>query len=219
MKKLLLILTLPLLLMANRCTTDTEEVENNCNTVGLVVDMTGLDGCGLMIQLEDGKRLEVVNMPEGESLHAGDEVMFDYEPADGMSICMSGEMVNITCYKVVNKAEATCPSFEFINIDSNLLESAPDFQLYGWRTEKTTLMLDIGYSGCDRDRNFSLNVSQAQMRSMPPQNVAVLSFTPQMCEAYFRDTLCFEMSELGMETILLLHHGDSIDRVRYEPTP
>lgn len=219
MKKFLILFLFPSFLLANKCSTEPSEYKESCTSSGVVVDMTGLDGCGLMIQLEDGKKLEVVGMPKGVALNAGDSVVFDYEPAEGMSICMAGEMVNITCYNVVSNGASKCSSFSFTNIDSSLLDTLPDYQVYGWRTEGTSLLLDIGYSGCDRDRGFQLFVSNAQMRSMPPQNVAVLSFTPQMCEAYFRDTLCFEMNKLGMETVLLLHHGDSIDRVRYEPTP
>jgi hypothetical protein len=92
-----------------------------------------------------------------------------------------------------------------------------DFKLNNYRTEGTNLFLDISYSGCSIDRDFELIVSNAQMRSMPPQNTAVLSFEAQACEAYFTNTICFDMKELGMETVLLLQVGDSIERVHYKP--
>ncbi len=65
----------------------------------LIVDYSGLDGCGWIIQLKSGERLEPVNLHQ-----------FDIEPADSlpvnltyveikdmMSICMVGKIVHISC--------------------------------------------------------------------------------------------------------------------------
>ena len=62
-------------------------------------DSTGLDGCGYIIELEDGTRLEPINL-----------ATFDFQPKDWQklrvtyevvansgSICMVGELVEITC--------------------------------------------------------------------------------------------------------------------------
>lgn len=61
-------------------------------------DMTGLDGCGMMIELEDGKRLEYINLNDFEiTPEDGKQIWVTYENYDGMSICMAGQMVKITC--------------------------------------------------------------------------------------------------------------------------
>ncbi len=65
----------------------------------LILDYSGLDGCGWIILLETGERLEPVNLHQ-----------FDIEPADSlpvnltyveikdmMSICMVGKIVHISC--------------------------------------------------------------------------------------------------------------------------
>ncbi len=65
----------------------------------LIVDYSGLDGCGWIILLSTGERLEPVNLDQ-----------FDIEPADSlpvnltyavikdmMSICMVGKIVQINC--------------------------------------------------------------------------------------------------------------------------
>lgn len=62
-------------------------------------DATGLDGCGYMLELEDGTKLEPINLET-----------FDFQPKDGQklritydivtgggSICMVGDQVEITC--------------------------------------------------------------------------------------------------------------------------
>lgn len=217
----MIIICLPLILMANKCNNEDAEEAGSCITKGKVVDMTGMDGCGLMIELEDGKKLQVTVLPEGMELVAGQHIRFDYEKAEGMGICMMGEMVKISCLEVIEseteQSSETCTAFNFGDVDSAKISSAPYFKVYGYRTAGTLLYMDIGYSGCNRDRDFQLEVSKLQMRSMPPQNNAVLLFEDQACEAFFRDTLCFEMKELGMETILLFHQNDSTERIRYQP--
>lgn len=61
-------------------------------------DLAGLDGCGYVLELEDGTRLEPLNLNE-----------FDFTPKDGVklrvtykeepsgSICMVGPSVRIEC--------------------------------------------------------------------------------------------------------------------------
>ncbi|MGB0177626.1 MAG: Kazal-type serine protease inhibitor domain-containing protein [Owenweeksia sp.] len=67
---------------------------------GKVVDMTGLDGCGKMIELPDGSMLEVVKLPTGFNLITGQKVEFDYtERTDMGSICMAGKLVEIKCIR------------------------------------------------------------------------------------------------------------------------
>ena len=63
-----------------------------------MLDLAGLDGCGFVLELEDGTRLEPLNLNE-----------FDFTPKDGLklrvsyneepsgSICMVGPSVRITC--------------------------------------------------------------------------------------------------------------------------
>jgi hypothetical protein len=62
-------------------------------------DLSGLDGCGYVLELEDGTQLEPINLET-----------FDFQPKDGQrlritydvvtgtgSICMVGDQIEITC--------------------------------------------------------------------------------------------------------------------------
>ncbi len=62
-------------------------------------DLTGLDGCRWVFELEDGQRLEPINLHEFDiELTDRQKVKISYtEATDMMSICMVGKMVNITC--------------------------------------------------------------------------------------------------------------------------
>lgn len=80
-----------------------------CTTIATVIDMTGLDGCGLMFELEDGTRLdpirrEYIQAPSIEEdplyhfeLKAGQHVKISWVESLGMNICMAGPLVYITC--------------------------------------------------------------------------------------------------------------------------
>jgi hypothetical protein len=91
MKKILMIgITLTLIATAcDKCRGDYD---------GTLKNLTGLDGCGWVIQL-DGKdeKLEPVNLEDfNVTLKEGNKIKFSYQETDGMSICMVGKVVKIT---------------------------------------------------------------------------------------------------------------------------
>jgi len=75
----------------------------DCRYEGIVMDMSGLDGCGLMIVLNDSAhtRLQpVMVMDTSFHLQAGQRVRVNYtELKDRMSSCMAGKLVRIDCIK------------------------------------------------------------------------------------------------------------------------
>ena len=62
---------------------------------GLVKDYTGLDGCGLMIDLDSGERLEIVSLPSNITLIANRRVKVQYDVVQRASNCMAGITVII----------------------------------------------------------------------------------------------------------------------------
>lgn len=61
-------------------------------------NLTGLDGCGWVLQLNDNSYLEAQNLNEFEiEFVEGKELHVKYEEVDGGSICMVGKIVKITC--------------------------------------------------------------------------------------------------------------------------
>ena len=97
------------LFKCNRTDKTAEYTPVGCSESAEVVDFTGLDGCGLMLVLTDGTRLNpekrvYVQAPKREddplyyfTLVAGDKVKISYKAIDGADICMSGKTVFITC--------------------------------------------------------------------------------------------------------------------------
>lgn len=91
-----------------------EENEKQCETQATIRDLSGLDGCGWVFELEDGTRLEplkvflcgtppVTNVPNDVLINYnfvdGKKVLIDYKEANSPSICMVGPTVIITCIR------------------------------------------------------------------------------------------------------------------------
>jgi hypothetical protein len=73
---------------------DQDTHEQNGFVKATIINYT-LDGCGFMLRLEDGKKLEPVNLAE-EFKKDNIKVWIKYQHYKGNSICMAGEMVTVT---------------------------------------------------------------------------------------------------------------------------
>lgn len=88
-----------------------------CSLIGTVVDYTGLDGCGLMIRLDNGEVLEPAEMVPDFSLKPGQRVMLSYTDLfDRASICMAGRIVRIDC---ISEIPGLCENY--IRLTTNMI--------------------------------------------------------------------------------------------------
>jgi hypothetical protein len=106
MKKIGILVGLALVLFA--CENDNSQT---CSVSATVRDLTGLDGCGFVFELENGSRLEPVRLircgtPDAKIekdplddflLYDGQPVTIAYEEMEAASICGTGKTVRITC--------------------------------------------------------------------------------------------------------------------------
>lgn len=121
MKKVLTLLFVSMIMFS--CADENIDKLDECSTPATVKDLTGLDGCGFVFELEDGTRLEPQRiffcgtppLPK-EAIEDplynfqfvdGKKVLIEYEELDdAVSICMVGSVVRITCLKeVVNQSQ------------------------------------------------------------------------------------------------------------------
>jgi hypothetical protein len=86
------------------CNTSRKTNGGNCDLTGVVKDYTGLDGCGLLIELENGDKLNPSKIKDDYPLKDGQKIRFSYKVLpDVMSICMAERaVVEITCIEVLN---------------------------------------------------------------------------------------------------------------------
>ena len=75
----------------------------DCATPATVRDLTGLDGCGKVLELANGQRLEPSG-PVWDSFASanGQRVAVSYAQTAAVSTCMVGKTVEITCIHAVN---------------------------------------------------------------------------------------------------------------------
>jgi hypothetical protein len=66
-----------------------------------VVNKTGLDGCGFLLQKADSTLLEPVNLPSDFSVDQIQVIVSYRELSDRMSVCMAGKIIQITEIKLV----------------------------------------------------------------------------------------------------------------------
>ena len=81
-------------------------IQEPCSLYGTVVDYTGLDGCGLLIQLDNGEVLEPQQIVPEFTLKDGQRVVLSYTEMPSASICMVGKIVRIDCIREISACRA-----------------------------------------------------------------------------------------------------------------
>lgn len=95
-----IVLLLSLILLTWSCANTKNNTSNCVNSVkGTLVNKTGLDGCGWMIALNDGKTVNPTNLNSFDiKLIDNTKIKFSYiEKNDLFDTCMAGKIVEITC--------------------------------------------------------------------------------------------------------------------------
>ena len=108
------VLTFSLLFIVLISSCDTEPVSGNCKVPAIVRDLSDLDGCGFVFELNNGNKLIPVSLfwcgtpplPKEQAedplanftLRDGQGVLINYEELqDIATVCMAGKPVRITC--------------------------------------------------------------------------------------------------------------------------
>lgn len=97
-----------------------------CTTPATIRNFAGLDGCGYLLALNDGSILEPLKLvmcgPPPQSIMTlhdplfdfqedGLKVFIDYGDHEGVSACMAGKLVRITCITRASSSNADETSF------------------------------------------------------------------------------------------------------------
>ena len=102
-------LILVIVLIGASCQKKESGVDPACSQEAVVKDLTGLDGCGFVFELQDGTRLipeqrVYVQAPDLQDdpiyhfeMKDGEKVMISYRDSELLGACMAGEIVFITC--------------------------------------------------------------------------------------------------------------------------
>lgn len=166
---------------------------------GIVRDYTGLDGCGYIIELPDGERLEPFYIDSSVVLFDGQHILVKYSLlSDHASICMVGNPARI--YSII---EIGCSSINQVSIDFPI-ESLPDdpFDIDSVVISSDCLDIMVWYSGGCRPHNFSM-VELPGFCGTPPFPPPTLLLchdaNGDACEAYIGETVSFDLTSLQVQ--------------------
>ncbi len=97
-------------------------VQPPCSLYGTVVDYTGLDACGLLIELDDGTILEPAEIVPNFLLKAGQRVRLSYTVLpDVASVCMAGVIARIDCIEEVWTPPPPVQCDNFIHLTTDVI--------------------------------------------------------------------------------------------------
>ena len=190
-----------------------------CSVKGTIVRVT----CGfgvygdLWIKTDNGKYLQPCEqsfMPQVPvDVKEGDQVEFGYR-VQKESSCYSDEIrclaalpeyqsVTITCIRVIDtKPIDTCPK---IVIDPTDYESR-FIQILESEMDGNLLKVKVGYSGCNMVENADFTLSwKGEVAESNPSQARLQLFSPKVaegnvCQAYFTNDLCFDVSAVKAQT-------------------
>lgn len=168
---------------------------------GTVKDFTGLDGCGLMIVLPSGERLEVQKMPINFLLVPEQTVEFDYKVLNNAgSFCMAGEIVEITCIKDASCLPIKVPT----SITQQDVVLPDDVTIISARVVNDCLEINYSYSGGCETHNFELRL-QPVYCGTPPHPTPHLVFGHEdngdACDALILDKLSYDLTPLREDAL------------------
>ena len=95
---------------------------NTCNYRGTVYDYTGLDGCGYIIELDNGIKLEPVKFLNQIELRDSMRVKLSYSLVRVATTCMVGQTAVITCIEEID----AWPCVANFEIEKNELVNTPN---------------------------------------------------------------------------------------------
>ena len=73
-----------------------EQIEDCAGNIGVFKDFTGLDGCGVLIELDNGTILEDTSLRLWDvQVDGTTKYCISYEEREGSSICMAGTIVEV----------------------------------------------------------------------------------------------------------------------------
>jgi len=206
-------------LSLTKCSDTNADVSATCDTEVRVVDLN-LDGCGLVLELQNGDRLLPYEIVPDFELKAGQVLKIGYTKTDVMNTCMAGQTVRIDCIDGLSTTLPCDQSGEMKAVDVEEWNKSFQSQLMlqDLVFENGQLKTRFGYSGCDPERSFKLILDPAMSKSFPPQRNAKIVFEEQLCQAFFTQVICFPIQDIQQETILKIDDGSgNIKSIKVKP--
>lgn len=195
-KTLAVLAILVLLLLAVSCSEKNNDIQS-LNYKGVVKDYSDLDGCGFIIELENGDKINPVIINNSNiELIDGENVEISYELIDTIAdICMVGQNAIVTFHD-----KNDCDSIRF----SYFIDDVPNDTLavnYA-KIVDDCLEINVSYSGGCEDHDLYLYKVEPWCGTppLPPTTLQLLhDANNDMCEAYLTHSVFFDLTTIQIE--------------------
>jgi len=194
MKQLLITLMLAALVFAG-CQKDHDEVI--LMETGTVVDYAGAGSCGIVIELDNGNRIQPLYYPDGFTFTQGQRVMVEYkELSNVIPTCDRGAASDITYIEELNCAPYV--DLYFDNYDSLARDPVYIHEAF---VDGDCLQIKLSYSGGCQEHTIDL----ARMHPWVTGSSNIPTFEIRhnahgdMCEALFTKELRYDLTPMKQE--------------------
>jgi hypothetical protein len=188
--------------------------ESNYKT-GTLKDISGLDGCGWVIELDDESKLEPINLDAFDlELEENKEIIFKYhQRTDLGSYCMVGIVVEID--EIIGMDKLSCDQKVIISPEE--YENAPNdpFSITEITISGNCLNIRFSASGCDGNTWIVKLIDSGNVaESYPCQRTLRLSLdNKEICTAVPGKEISFDISDLQIvdsDKVILQISGEAI---------
>lgn len=179
---------------------------------GVVMPQSEITDCGTMIQLDNGKIIEVVHLPAGAELSEGANVKLNYRAITTHASICGEDIVMADVFCVAQSSSCTPmtkPSFDYTVMDDEV--TINEAKLIG-----DCLTINFSYGGGCSDHEFELR-NLVLFCGTPPLPPAPLQFVHEangdLCQAYITKEMSFDISPIrqpgvnSMPVVLMDYHG------------
>ena len=177
---------------------DSEE-EPTLTETGTVIDYAGAGNCGIVIELDNGSKIQPLYYPDGFIFSQGQRVLVDYvELSNVKSSCDRGLPCEVSYVEELSCAPYVDLYFE--NYDSLARDPV---HLHEAFMDGNCLYLKISYSGGCEDHTIDL----ARMHPWTASSSSIPTFeirhnaNDDLCEAWLTQEFRFDLSELRDEGV------------------
>lgn len=177
------------------CSRDDEPVA--LTGTGTVLDYAGTGHCSIVIQLDDGTRIQPLHFPDGFNFTEGQRVIVEYINLPNMvSVCGQGEVCNI-----LSIVETGCGA-PLIELTSANYSRHPNDAVYLHEVtaEEDCLRVKVSFAGGCTNHVFDLAVIRTGQNDGDTAHLELRHDSKgDMCEAYLTKELSFSLEQLREE--------------------
>ena len=196
MKQVILILSLFLFLIS--CNEETIESTTVSDT-GVVLDFAGVEDCRVVIELDNGMKIQPMYYPDSFVFAAGQRVLVDYtELKNVISGCNEGVPCEISYVE-----ELSCAPYTDLNLASNDSIAHDPVYIHDAYVDGDCLYFKLSYSGgCQQ---HTIDLVRVQPQTQDDENTASFRISHNAnndgCEAWLTREFRYDLSPLKEEGI------------------